>query len=235
MSYCVNCGVELDKSAKKCALCSSPVVNPFEQQNETESYSPYPENYVIPKGVRKRYAAFMASVVILIPNIIFAITNLLVPESGKWAVYIVSTSGLMWFLFLLPFLLKKMKPYFLLFLDTAAVSTYVYVFYSIYRQEGWFFGLAFPLILFIALIIGLMIKWLKKKRQDTIHIVIAILIEISVISIFADILFHRFYESQALISFSLIVAASCVALIIFFIFVLKNKRFRAWLSRKFFI
>ena len=28
MSYCVNCGVELDNSAKKCALCATPVVNP---------------------------------------------------------------------------------------------------------------------------------------------------------------------------------------------------------------
>ena len=28
MSYCVNCGVELDKDAAKCPLCQTPVVNP---------------------------------------------------------------------------------------------------------------------------------------------------------------------------------------------------------------
>ena len=28
MSYCVNCGVELDASATKCPLCDTPVYNP---------------------------------------------------------------------------------------------------------------------------------------------------------------------------------------------------------------
>ena len=36
MSYCVNCGVELDPSAKKCALCSAPVYNPKETHEKTK-------------------------------------------------------------------------------------------------------------------------------------------------------------------------------------------------------
>ena len=28
MSYCVNCGVELDPTARTCPLCQTPVVNP---------------------------------------------------------------------------------------------------------------------------------------------------------------------------------------------------------------
>ena len=28
MSYCVNCGVELEKSIRKCPLCNTPVINP---------------------------------------------------------------------------------------------------------------------------------------------------------------------------------------------------------------
>ena len=30
MSYCVNCGVELDASAEECPLCNTPVLNPRE-------------------------------------------------------------------------------------------------------------------------------------------------------------------------------------------------------------
>ena len=30
MSYCVNCGVELDVGAGKCPLCDTPVINPGE-------------------------------------------------------------------------------------------------------------------------------------------------------------------------------------------------------------
>ena len=36
MSYCVNCGVELDDSAKKCALCDTPVINPAKAENISE-------------------------------------------------------------------------------------------------------------------------------------------------------------------------------------------------------
>lgn len=36
MSYCVNCGVELDSAAKKCALCETPVINPNIKYEENE-------------------------------------------------------------------------------------------------------------------------------------------------------------------------------------------------------
>ena len=38
MSYCVNCGVELDNSLKKCVLCDTPVINP-NVKNEIEEIS----------------------------------------------------------------------------------------------------------------------------------------------------------------------------------------------------
>ena len=31
MSYCVNCGVELDASSRECPLCNTPVINPRER------------------------------------------------------------------------------------------------------------------------------------------------------------------------------------------------------------
>ena len=42
MSYCVNCGVELEPSLKKCPLCNTPVINPNELQKIGEAVSPYP-------------------------------------------------------------------------------------------------------------------------------------------------------------------------------------------------
>jgi uncharacterized membrane protein YvbJ len=32
MSYCVNCGVELERSLKACPLCGVPVINPLEKE-----------------------------------------------------------------------------------------------------------------------------------------------------------------------------------------------------------
>ena len=43
MSYCVNCGVELDSTASFCPLCRTPVVNP-RQPVDTGSPPPSPPN-----------------------------------------------------------------------------------------------------------------------------------------------------------------------------------------------
>ena len=42
MSYCVNCGVELDRSAKACPLCNTPVINPNELLRK-EQKTPFPQ------------------------------------------------------------------------------------------------------------------------------------------------------------------------------------------------
>ena len=42
MSYCVNCGVKLAPSEKKCPLCGVPVVNPRDPWVEP-SHRPYPK------------------------------------------------------------------------------------------------------------------------------------------------------------------------------------------------
>ena len=34
MSYCVNCGVELDASSRECPLCNTPVINPRELNSQ---------------------------------------------------------------------------------------------------------------------------------------------------------------------------------------------------------
>ena len=45
MSYCVNCGVELDKSLKQCPLCSTPVINPNDVAVE-ETVTTYPVEHM---------------------------------------------------------------------------------------------------------------------------------------------------------------------------------------------
>lgn len=233
MSYCVNCGVELDDSAVKCVLCDCPVVNPMIKA-ETESVKPFADKIVIPKSVRTRYVAFVVSVVLLIPNVICAITNLLLPQTGVWAAYVVLTSALCWIAFVLPFFFKRKHPYILLLIDTIFVSGYLYVIFAINRQDGWFFKLALPLVLALSLLILLLYLWCNKKRNPHLTAII-VLLEISAYSIFADFMIHRFYSLKTIVSVSLIITASCFVLIGFLIAAVKNKRFAAWLSRKFFV
>ena len=53
MSYCVNCGVELEKGLPLCPLCDTPVINPKEPKDE-DVKPPYPLNFTVPKSLSKK-------------------------------------------------------------------------------------------------------------------------------------------------------------------------------------
>ena len=235
MSYCVNCGVELDKSAKKCALCSAPVINPMETGQTVSSPAPYPDKVVLPLGVRRRYVAFIISMVVLIPNIVCGIINFLFFFFFVWAVYVIASSALAWVLFVQSFLWKKIHPYSLIAIDALAAGSYIYVFYAVGNEKGWFYQVAMPMLLLLEVMLLGSAYWLRRKKRDWPDIIIAVLIEIGIYSVCVDLLLHLFIEGRSVITFSIILIACCISLIVFFIAVKSNRHLRAWLSRKFFI
>ena len=100
MSYCVNCGVELDDSAKKCALCDTPVINPAKAENISEkTVSPFSGEVHIPKTVKARFLAALISLIMLVPNMACFLVNLLILPGNFWSAHIISTSFLIWVIF----------------------------------------------------------------------------------------------------------------------------------------
>jgi len=235
MSYCVNCGVELDKSAKACALCNATVINPFDDENVETAPKPYSDKIFIPSSASRRYIAFILSVVLLIPNIVCSVTNLLIPTYGLWAIYVNATSLLCFILFILPFLFHKVYPYLVLFLDTASVTLYIYFFYAMYNERNWFLLLAMPMVLSLGIIIACFLTWVRKKKRDWPYILIFVLSDIAIYSVITEFLFHFYYKTDHLFQYSIIIVVSCLSLIAFFLFVAKNKRFRAWLAKRLFV
>ena len=63
MSYCVNCGVELDASAEKCVLCGTAVLNP-NNIDKAQDETPFATESHIPKSISRRFVAYIVSVVI---------------------------------------------------------------------------------------------------------------------------------------------------------------------------
>lgn len=235
MSYCVNCGVELDDSAKKCALCATPVINPNVEADNDNAVDPFPIRMVIPPGVRRRYAAFIASMVFLIPNIVCLVINLIFNFDYLWATYINATSAIVWLLLVFPFLFRKPKSYFIILVDAIGVILYTAVFYSVQHGEGWLFKLAIPLVAVAAVFAFSVVEWIKRKKSDWPVLVTSILVQIALLSFVVELLFRHFYAIRMLPVVSIVVSACCAALVAFFISVKSNKRLRAWLSRKFFI
>ena len=233
MSYCVNCGVELEKGCPSCPLCDTPVINPREIIPDSQK-PVYPENLSIPKSLSKKYWVFVLSLVMLIPNLVLIILNMLIFDSGV-VKYIVGGTLVAWIWFLFPLLWKKPIPVILLAIDALALLTYLDMF-KIYGDDstGWFNSIVLPVVIALWAICNLFIFWLKKPRSKPL-IVIAVLGAISVMSFVIEICINMFYNSRLQIVVSLVVTACCVSLMIFFAFLEKSKRLRAWAKRKFFM
>lgn len=61
MSYCVNCGVELDASLGKCPLCNTPVINPSKLEEITRT-SPYPKESGQVDVVKRKDLAVLSTI-----------------------------------------------------------------------------------------------------------------------------------------------------------------------------
>lgn len=236
MSYCVNCGVELDDSAKKCALCDTPVINPNKPNSaDAETESPFGQIMHVPKQVKKRFVALVITLVMLIPCIVCFFVNAFVFKGSFWSVYVVATTFLLWILFVLPFFIKNYRAYFMWAFDTLAVSLYVYVFYVMGKGlDKWYTNCALPIILVNAFLVLAYLIWVRFKKRNSILKALVIFAEIAVTSFVTGLLLSvgTPWPYMAEIGFTL--ALCILAVVGFLTYCYFSKSMRKWLSERLF-
>lgn len=234
MSYCVNCGVELDATAKKCALCDTPVYNPTQAQ-KTDEPTPFSKVAIVPKSIKQKFVALIITYILLIPNIVCVLINLFVNPQNLWFVYVLSSSLLVWIIAVFPFFTKKLHPYIMWAFDTVAIALYVFVFHA--QNLGgskWYLGIALPFILTVSLCVLVFIYWMRKRRRHwtskMLHIFIDLVISLSVLC-------ACLFVADHMITFDVFVVidACCLALVFFWLYSNRSKKLRAWLAKKMFV
>lgn len=237
MSYCVNCGVELHEGTKRCPLCATPVINPNDLKKDTPNVSKvYSDKVVLPKKQRRRFKAFLATLIMLIPNLICPIVNFMIPsEFGFWAIYVNAASLAAWVFFVLPFLWKKTELSITILLDTLITCVSLYIVSTRFKPNDWYFKVALPIVLLYASQISLYLVWIKYKKRDWPKQAIAILILIAVHTVEFELIITKYLYKIPSFIMSLVVGLSCLVFIVFFVMVLRHKNLRTWITRKFFI
>lgn len=234
MPYCVNCGVELEAACPSCPLCDTEVIIPSKAHKTTSVSTPsYPQNFEIPKSTSKKYAAFVLSMVMLIPNIVFVILDMFFWE-GSIAKYIVAVSAVAWIWFIFPLIWKKPQALVMLALDMLSLSMCIYLFTDLSAKDAWFKSLVMPIIIAAWALAALFILWLKKKRSGT-AIAISGFVALNVMCYVVEICTVLFMNSKLQMGISLAVTAGSIPIIIFLFALRKSRRLTAWVKRKFFV
>ena len=235
MSYCVNCGVELDKSAKKCALCSTPVINPNEVVCEIKEEKPFSENIQLPKSIKKEFVAFVISVIMLIPNIVMLFLNIFFIRQGFWSVYAGVSSLLLWVLFVFPFFTKKSRPFLMWAFDTLAVSGFFFTVLALHGVASMTVKSTLSVVALVSLAVLCYILWSRKRKHHWTAHVVVFLLETTIVSFLAGFAVSYFTGNISFLIVGIVIAVCTFVMTAFFVYCNRSKHVRAWLNKAFYL
>ncbi len=152
MAYCVNCGVELEKSQQHCPLCGVEAVNPKEPYDPTLP-RPYSTHIAkIQAQVERRYAALTVTILMALAAAVCVTANVVYEGSFTWSIYVVASLSLLWVLVLFPLLFAGLHPVAAVMLDICALLLYLYIVNQTSGGADWYSRLAMPQVLFYGII-----------------------------------------------------------------------------------
>ena len=234
MSYCVNCGVELDASAEKCVLCNTPVLNP-KLKAEDKPESPFAMESHIPKSISRKFVAYIVSVVMFIPNVVCLITNFAFFNETLWSLNILCTSLLLWIVFVFPFFTKKSKPYLMWAFDTAAVASYFYFIFAMSKSNiGTYLTVVLPVIGVVSAQMLTFMLWAIGKKRHIILKTLHLFVDFAVFALIGGLLIAEGLSLKVVGVIGIIVFVSCLSIIAFLAYCYKSNSMRRYLSKRFF-
>lgn len=152
MSYCVNCGVELDKTCSACPLCQTPVYNP-NQPVDHISPKPYPSKHGEAEPVKRHEFTILMSIILGTTALVCYLLNRFVFTSTSWSFYIMGICALLW-VFLIPLFFPNTLPNrLILTLNGISVAVYLWMVSWLHPGNGWYLHIGLPITLLATLLV----------------------------------------------------------------------------------
>lgn len=165
--YCINCGVKLADTEKRCPLCGTVPFHPEMIRPETERLYPnnsYPAPQVSPRGVLGA-----VSILFLIPLLITLLCDLQMNGAVTWSGFVVGALLAVYVMVVLPFWFRKPNP--VIFVPCGFVAAGLYLLYIDLATGGaWFLSFAFPVVGFLGLVVTVIVTLTRYLRRGRLYI-----------------------------------------------------------------
>lgn len=140
--YCINCGVKLEASERKCPLCATVVFHPDLPMPNGERTYPL-DRYPSMQKMSKRTILIVLTTLFLIPLLITLLVDLRINRSVTWSGYVIGALIMSYIIVVLPMWLRRPNPVVFVPISFAAVGVYL-LYISLATDGGWFLSFAFP-------------------------------------------------------------------------------------------
>lgn len=231
MSYCVNCGVELDASLESCPLCHTPVINPSELQKK-KAASPYPAHTGQVDTVKRKDLAILTTIVLVATALSCLLLNLFVFSGGPWSLYIIGVCLLLFVLLIPVFIYTKLPIYISLLFDGIAVGIYLYMISFNTADDRWFTKLALPIVALITILVEIFALLHRTFPISFATTALYLFAEIALLCIGIELLVDHYLGFPLHLVWSAIVLTVCSVIIVMLITVLCKRRLREAVRRR---
>lgn len=175
MSYCVNCGVKLANSEKKCPLCNTVVINP---NIKGKIYEPVYSNEIERiKSVNFKFIAKICYIVLFVLALITLICDLVITHSISWSIYVIFS--IICFGSILSYLYIK-NTYISHTLGFVGIELLLFVIAYLNNGMHWFMYLVLPFIFILWIYIMLCTYLIKKIKRSLIRSIVLCLVVSSI-------------------------------------------------------
>lgn len=231
MSYCVNCGVELDASAKECPLCNTPVWNPRERPGGEEK-SPFPKEKSQVETANRKDLGILLSMVVLASAVTCGVLNALVFPQSLWSLAVIGACAVLWVI-MIPVVIYTSQPvYVSLLYDGTVVSLYLYILTFQVGSREWFWGLGLPICVLVTVLAELVTLCIRNLPRSFLTVALYLFTAVGILCLGLEMMIDWYLAGEIALSWSAVVLTVCVVLDIAVITMLSRRRLRNEVRRR---
>ncbi len=232
MSYCVNCGVELDASARECPLCNTPVINPKELEKMAMAQRPFPTEQGQVETVKRKDLGILVSMVVLATAVTCGILNALTFQESLWSLAVIGACIILWVIMIPAVIYTKQPVYVSLLYDGGAVALYLFMLSYLTGTRDWLWGLGLPITVLITVLAEAFTVCVRKLPRSFLTVSLYIFTAVGLLCMGLEILIDRFVGGNIALSWSAVVLTVCGILDIAVITMLSRRRLRNAVRRR---
>lgn len=231
MSYCVNCGVELETSAKACPLCNTPVIN-VNQIKDLGNPSSFPREKGEVEAVNRKDLAILLTVFVLATAVTCGLLNALAFRGTMWSLAVIGVCVILWVWCFPLVITHRMPVYLLVLLDGGSVALYLYMLACMIDNFGWCFQLGFPIVALVTVLAELLTLCIRVFPKFVLTISLYLVTAAGILCMGLELLINRYIWGEFALRWSAVVLTVCAILDIVIITMLSRRRLRSEVRRR---
>lgn len=231
MSYCVNCGVELDVTATACPLCNTKVYNP-NQPVAMDVPTPYATVKGHTEPVKAYEFAILMSIIFLTTSLVCVFLNNFTIQIGHWSFYVVGICAMLW-VFLLPaFFPDKINAFAAIALDGIIIALNIGIVSWLHPGNGWYFHIALPITILATLLLEIMFAFIYRLKSSMIGKTAICVSALAVLCMAIEMVIDLYLRDYFYLRWSAIVATCAVVIDIVLLTIYLQEGLRAEIRRR---